>query len=86
VFVAFVAAYAAELAAGKQFTHSLIKKRQRREADERIRPLADYRSDELRRMRMNFYGFDPSYHIARHRFVCRTPQAWTPLHLVTLAS
>jgi putative two-component system hydrogenase maturation factor HypX/HoxX len=32
-------------------------------------------------MRMNFYGFDPSYHIARHRFVHRTPLAWTPLHL-----
>ena len=32
-------------------------------------------------MHMNFYGFDPSYHIARHRFVYRTPQAWTPLHL-----
>ena len=30
---------------------------------------------------MNFYGFDPSYHIARHRFVHRTPHAWTPLHL-----
>ena len=84
-FVAFVAVYAAQLAVGKQFTHSLLKKRQRREADERIRPLADYRSDELRRMRMNFYGFDPSYHIARHRFVCRTPQARTPVHL-TLAS
>jgi putative two-component system protein, hydrogenase maturation factor HypX/HoxX len=36
---------------------------------------------ELARMRMNFYGFDPSYHIARHRFVHRTPHAWTPLHL-----
>jgi putative two-component system hydrogenase maturation factor HypX/HoxX len=80
-FVAFVAAYAAELAVGKQFTHSLIKKRQRRELDERIRPLTEYRRDELERMRMNFYGFDPSYHIARHRFVCRTPQSWTPLHL-----
>ncbi len=45
------------------------------------RPLADYRAEELERMRMNFYGFDPSYHIARHRFVYRTPHAWTPLHL-----
>ena len=44
-------------------------------------PLADYRAEELERMRMNFYGFDPSYHIARHRFVYRTPHAWTPLHL-----
>ena len=45
------------------------------------RPLADYRAAELEHMRLNFYGFDPSYHIARHRFVHRTPHAWTPLHL-----
>ncbi len=45
------------------------------------RPLASYRAEELERMRLNFYGFDPSYHIARHRFVHRTPHAWTPLHL-----
>ena len=32
-------------------------------------------------MRLNFYGFDPSYHIARYRFVHRTPHAWTPLYL-----
>jgi putative two-component system hydrogenase maturation factor HypX/HoxX len=32
-------------------------------------------------MRRNFYGFDPSYHIARHHFVHRKPQAWTPRHL-----
>jgi putative two-component system hydrogenase maturation factor HypX/HoxX len=32
-------------------------------------------------MRLNFYGFDPSYHFARHHFVRRVPHAWTPLHL-----
>jgi putative two-component system hydrogenase maturation factor HypX/HoxX len=30
---------------------------------------------------MNFYGFDPSYHVARYRLVKRTPHAWTPLYL-----
>jgi putative two-component system hydrogenase maturation factor HypX/HoxX len=59
----------------------LAQKHARRACDERARPLADYRNHELERMRMNFYGFDPSYHIARHRFVHRTPHAWTPLHL-----
>jgi len=30
---------------------------------------------------MNFYGFDPAYHVARYRLVQRTPHAWTPLYL-----
>ena len=32
-------------------------------------------------MKLNFYGFDPSYHVARYHFVHRVPHAWTPLHL-----
>ncbi len=78
-FRAFVDAQAAELAS--DFAQALADKRANRDRDERARPLADYRSVELEHMRMNFYGFDPSYHIARHRFVYRTPHAWTPLHL-----
>jgi putative two-component system hydrogenase maturation factor HypX/HoxX len=70
----------AECLAGN-FVENLAQKRARRACDERARPLADYRKHELERMGMNFYGFDPSYHIARHRFVHRTPHAWTPLHL-----
>jgi len=80
-FLALVDAQAAELASGERFERTLGEKRARRARDEARRPLAHFRSDELARMRMNFYGFDPSYHIARHRFVHRTPQAWTPLHL-----
>ena len=49
--------------------------------DEAARPLAAYRADELARMQRNFYGFDPSYHVARHHFVTRKLQAWTPRHL-----
>jgi putative two-component system protein, hydrogenase maturation factor HypX/HoxX len=80
-FQALVEAQAAGLATNDRFAQILAEKRARRERDEQVRPLADYRSCELARMRMNFYGFDPSYHIARHRFVYRTPHAWTPLHL-----
>jgi putative two-component system hydrogenase maturation factor HypX/HoxX len=32
-------------------------------------------------MQRNFYGFDPSYHVARHHFVRKTPHSWTPRHL-----
>jgi len=80
-FLEFVQIYADTLAASDQFTRALREKQARREQDEALRPLAQYKAEELARMRMNFYGFDPSYHIARHRFVYRTPHAWTPLHL-----
>ena len=42
---------------------------------------AGQRAEELQRMHRNFYGFDPSYHVARHHFVYRKPHAWTPRHL-----
>ncbi len=61
----------------------LESKRQRRAQDESTRPLADYRQAELERMRRNFYGFDPSYHVARYNFVYKIPKSHTPL---TLAS
>jgi putative two-component system protein, hydrogenase maturation factor HypX/HoxX len=80
-FRALIDTHAADLASDHRFTQVLTEKIRRRGEDEKVRPLADYRTDELARMRMNFYGFDPSYHIARHRFVYRTPHAWTPLHL-----
>ncbi len=35
----------------------------------------------LQRMHRNFYGFDPSYHIARSNFVRRVAPSWTPRHL-----
>jgi putative two-component system hydrogenase maturation factor HypX/HoxX len=72
---------AGHLAEDGPFRRALAEKSVRRSEDERRRPLADYRSAELARMHQNFYGADPSYHIARHRFVCRTPHGWTPLHL-----
>ena len=80
-FRAEVALRALELAADAGFAERLESKRVRRAADERAKPLAAYRAEELERMRLNFYGFDPSYHVARYHFVHRVPHAWTPLHL-----
>lgn len=59
----------------------LLAKRERRARDEAERPLAAYREAELEAMRRNFYGFDPSYHVARSHFVHKTPPSWTPRHL-----
>jgi len=81
VFREAVATMASGLAARPDFAALLDEKRHQRAVDEATRPLADYRAEELERMKLNFYGFDPSYHVARHRFVHRAPNAWTPLYL-----
>lgn len=80
-FTAAAHSRALALAAAPGLADRLRDKAARRAADEAARPLAAYRADELARMRRNFYGFDPSYHVARHHFVHRKPQAWTPRHL-----
>lgn len=69
------------LAASPDFSLRLQQKAQRRQADERQKPLQAYRDEELHRMQLNFYGFDPSYHVARYRFVHKIPHAWTPGYL-----
>ncbi|WP_371134923.1 hypothetical protein [Rhodoferax sp.] len=43
--------------------------------------LAAYRNEEIAHMHRNFYGFDPSYHVARHHFVHKSLTSWTPRHL-----
>ena len=75
--------HAGILADAASFAHELARKRARRAYDEQLRPLSAYREAELERMHRNFFGFDPSYHVARHRFVHRAPAAWTPLHLAS---
>lgn len=80
-FLALVAARATSLAANETHATALADKRLRQTQNEQARPLAEYRNAELEHMRLNFYGFDASYHVARHRFVHRTPHAWTPLYL-----
>jgi putative two-component system hydrogenase maturation factor HypX/HoxX len=63
------------------FEERLAAKNVRRAADESVKPLAVYRAEELERMRLNFFGFDPSYHVARSNFVRKVPKSRTPLYL-----
>lgn len=67
------------LAESADFDVMLEKKNRRRDTDEAARPLSDYRNQELSKMRSNFYGFDPSYHIARYNFVHKIPKSRTPI-------
>jgi putative two-component system hydrogenase maturation factor HypX/HoxX len=72
-FEAQVRARAEALAQHRDCWSMLTQKREQRLADERKRPLAIYRQEELAQMRVNFYGSDPSYHEARRRFVYKDP-------------
>jgi putative two-component system hydrogenase maturation factor HypX/HoxX len=80
-FVAHVRHLAAGLAAAPDWSARVDAKRARRAADEAEKPLAAYRAEELARMKLNFYGFDPSYHVARYHFVFKVPKSRTPLYL-----
>ncbi|MBZ0144099.1 MAG: hydrogenase maturation protein [Rhodocyclaceae bacterium] len=80
-FAAEVKTQAKSLAARPDLAQLIEDKRAARARDEAEKPLEAYRTEELERMRLNFYGFDPSYHVARYHFVHRVPHAWTPLHL-----
>jgi putative two-component system hydrogenase maturation factor HypX/HoxX len=63
------------------FEERLAAKRRGRERDEAAKPLALYRAEELERMKQNFFGFDPSYHVARYNFIFKAPKSRTPLFL-----
>ncbi len=80
-FLADVARRSAELASAADFASRLAAKQARRAADEAAKPLAAWRAEELAHMRRNFFGFDPSYHVARWHFVRKSPASWTPRHL-----
>ncbi|MEJ2592952.1 MAG: hydrogenase maturation protein [Candidatus Thiodiazotropha sp.] len=84
------AAFAAQVRANAEavirtpaFAERMHYKNARRQADESVKPLARYREEELEQMKRNFYGFDPSYHVARYNFVYKVPKSRTPL---TIAS
>lgn len=63
------------------FDEMLGSKIQIRNRDEKIKPLAQYRSEELEKMKQNFFGFDPSYHVARYNFVHKIAKSRTPITL-----
>jgi putative two-component system hydrogenase maturation factor HypX/HoxX len=72
---------ASQLASAADYSGQLAAKARRRAEDEADKPLEIYRAEELAHMKRNFYGFDPSYHVARYHFVGKTPHSWTPRHL-----
>lgn len=76
-FLSSVRKAAAELNS-EDLVSRLQEKAAVRERDEAEKPLAAYRTAELARMRKNFFGFDPSYHIARYNFVRKVPKSRTP--------
>jgi len=78
-FVDITQRRATELAHVPAYADRLQAKRQRRAAEEAQLPLSSYRERELERMRLNFYGFDPSYHVARFNFVHKVAKSRTPL-------
>ncbi|MBR1131886.1 hydrogenase maturation protein [Bradyrhizobium iriomotense] len=70
---------AAAMASDTGLAARLADKQERRSADEAAKPLQAYRDEELRQMKQNFYGFDPSYHVARYNFIHKVPKSRTPL-------
>ncbi|NNH68400.1 hydrogenase maturation protein [Nocardia uniformis] len=60
----------------------LLLKKQRRAADERVKPLAAYREAELIQMYRNFWGADEPYHRLRRNFVHKVCAQATPAHLL----
>ncbi|MBN4076960.1 hydrogenase maturation protein [Mariprofundus ferrooxydans] len=80
-FVTQVKQQAVALAQSENMAQRLQQKQQSRLQDEALKPLAAYRDEELCRMKKNFYGFDPSYHVARYNFVYKVCKSRTPLTL-----
>ncbi len=80
-FISAVEALAEGIANSPGYEDIIREKHGQRKRDELEKPLAIYRAAELEQMKLNFYGFDPSYHVARYNFVFQVPHSRTPLHL-----
>ncbi len=76
-----VARWAKDWVASERLEECLAEKARGLAAAETEKPLEEYRREELERMRLNFYGFDPSYHVARYNFVHKVAPSRTPLYL-----
>jgi putative two-component system hydrogenase maturation factor HypX/HoxX len=77
--LAAAAAMADAIAGSPSFDARIEAKKRTRARDENEKPLEAYRAEELARMYFNFYGFDPSYHVARYNFIHKVPKSRTPL-------
>ncbi|WP_040842022.1 hydrogenase maturation protein [Nocardia brevicatena] len=73
---------ATELADSPELASLLVAKKQRRAADEAIKPLAAYRGEELSHMRRNFFAPGEPYHELRRHFVHAVRPTRTPPHLL----
>jgi putative two-component system hydrogenase maturation factor HypX/HoxX len=69
-----IARIAEKLAHSPHYYEWLGDKRTTREADECEKSLEQYRHEELEEMKKNFWGVDPSYHLARTAFVLKKPR------------
>jgi putative two-component system hydrogenase maturation factor HypX/HoxX len=80
-FDAQVVGLAETMASSPKFRRDLQKKSEKRRRDERLKPLEQYRNEELARMWANFYSPESDYHRARQDFVYKHPPSETPLRL-----
>lgn len=64
--------------------HEILKtKNHHLSRQEEMKPLAEFRREELKEMLRCFMGTDSAYHTARTRFVRKAPAEHTPKHLAT---
>ncbi|MEV6277978.1 hydrogenase maturation protein [Nocardia sp. NPDC051832] len=80
-FWAWVRTEAAALADSPELTERVVAKKRRLAADEAVKPLAAYRTEELARMSENFAPASP-YHQLRQNFVHKVCATATPSHLL----
>lgn len=73
---------AAALAEAPELADRLMAKKERREADESVKPLARYRAEELAQMRRNFFEEGEAYHGLRQNFVYNVAPPATPAYLL----
>jgi putative two-component system hydrogenase maturation factor HypX/HoxX len=73
---------ASQLARDPELRRALDDKRERRAADEQVKPLRAYRDEEMARSHRSFFGHDRSYHNARWRFVHKRGNACDAPRLV----
>jgi putative two-component system hydrogenase maturation factor HypX/HoxX len=69
------------LAHSPDYERRLAQKRAKRFYDERVKPLAAYRAEEVAQMKINLYGSDSAYHVARFNFVHKIAPMATPSRL-----
>ena len=68
-------------ATSTQYSNWLVGKEKQRAKDENLKPLAQYREEELIEMKKSFYTADSLYHAARRDFVLKVKPTHTPAYL-----